>query len=247
MSVSDVKAIVLAAGLGTRLRPLTLTTPKPLVKVGGKTLLDWALNQLKAAHISQIVVNTSYLFEQVEAHIALRNDIEIIVSRETPIPLETGGGIFKALPHLGDAPFFVLNSDTICLDGHTPVLERMWQTWLKLTDCDFLMLMQPLHRATGFYGAGDFVVRQDGAMRRPEQGEVAPYVFTGIEIIHPRVFVDCPDGAFSLNKLWDRSRGDDGYYSRISAIIHDGDWLHVGDAQGLADVGAYFEKRRQAK
>lgn len=244
MLLSDVKAIVLAAGLGTRLRPLTLTTPKSLVKVHDKSLLDWALDQLDAAGITQVVVNTSYLYEQVETHLAHRKHPHIIISRETPLPLETAGGIFKALPHLGDNPFFVMNSDTICMDGAIPVLKRMWETWQSLSDCDFLMLLQPLARAVGFYGAGDFIRREDGAIRRPDPQEAAPYVFTGIEIIHPRVFVDCPDGAFSLNLLWDRHRAQDGYYTRIHAMLHDDDWLHVGDMQGLSDVEAYFKARR---
>jgi N-acetyl-alpha-D-muramate 1-phosphate uridylyltransferase len=212
------------------------------VRVGGKTLLDWALDQVSAAGIKQAVVNTSYLYEQVEAHVRTRTHPNVMISRETPVPLETGGGIFKALPHLGAQPFIVLNSDTICMDGGRPALERLWEAWeLYGETIDFLMLMQPLSRAVGFYNTGDFIVNLDGTIRRPTEGEVAPYVFTGIEIIHPRVFVNCPQGAFSLNHLWNRSRGDDGIYSRIRAVIHDGDWLHVGDAKGLADVTAYFE------
>lgn len=235
------KAIVLAAGLGKRLRPITLTTPKPLVRVGGKPLIDWALDQLQAEGISEVVVNTSYLYEQVEAHVAQRMHPAISLSRELPEPLETGGGIKQALPLLGGEPFLVLNSDTICLDGpDATAISRLRGAWDA--DLDFLMLVQPLERAVGFYGSGDFVVDAQGYVRRPEEGENAPYVFTGIEIIHPRVFEGSPDGAFSLNRLWDHLKGEDGWFRRIRAVVHDGDWLHVGDARGLREVEAYLRK-----
>lgn len=241
---ADTKAIVLAAGLGTRLRPLTLTTPKPLVHAGNKCLLDWALDQVAAAGIKEAVVNTSYLYEKVESHLQQRQgQPRIHISREVPQPLETGGGIARALSYFGDAPFVVLNSDTICIDGATPALERLWAAWEKHDDIDFLMLFHPLEKAVGFYGKGDFVLREDGALRRPEEGESAPYVFTGIEIIHPRAFRDYPDGPFSLNLLWNRLKRPDGWYERMAAIVHDGDWLHVGDMQGLQDVEAYFAKK----
>lgn len=239
------KAIVLAAGLGTRLRPITLTTPKPLVQVGGKCLLDWALDQLQRAGIGEAVVNTSYLYAQVEAHLAARaGGPQIGISREEPVPLETGGGIAKALPLLGNAPFTVLNSDTVCIDGaHEPALARLWEAWDARDDLDFLMLMHPLDKAVGFYGKGDFILREDGALRRPQEGEAAGYVFTGIEIIHPRVFAQCPEGAFSLNLLWNQRKRGDGWYDRMAAIVHDGDWLHVGDMQGLRDVETYFSQK----
>lgn len=242
------KAIVLAAGLGTRLRPLTLTTPKPLVQVGGKCLLDWALDQVRRAGIAEAVVNTSYLYAQVEAHLAdCGASPRLHISREEPIPLETGGGIAKALPLLGGESFTVLNSDTVCIDGAgMPALARLWDAWNSRDDLDFLMLMQPLDKAVGFYGKGDFILRDDGAIRRPQEGEHAPYVFTGIEIIHPRVFRHCPEGAFSLKLLWDRLRREDGWYDRMAAIVHDGDWLHVGDMQGLRDVEVYFADKAGA-
>lgn len=233
------KAIVLAAGLGKRLRPITLTTPKPLVRVGGKPLVDWALDQIIAAGITDAVVNTSYLHEQLEAHLAKRKEPHISISRELPDPLETGGGIYKALPLLGNAPFIVLNADTICLDGPADTaiarLEAAWDDSL-----DFLMLVQPLSRAVGFYSEGDFIVDEAGRVRRPEAGERAPYVFTGIEIIHPRAFVDCPEGPFSLNLLWDRLKDTEGWFTRMRAVVHDGDWLHVGDARGLREVEAFL-------
>jgi MurNAc alpha-1-phosphate uridylyltransferase len=243
ITVKSLKAIVLAAGLGQRLRPLTLTTPKPLVTVGNKRLIDWALDLLEEAGVSEAVVNTSYLYAQVEGHLAGRAHPHVTVSRELPVPLETGGGIAKALPLLGDAPFLVLNSDTICLNGPDEgVVARLMNAWNTTPEIDFLMLLQPLSRATGFYGTGDFILGEDGSIRRPEAGEDAPYVFTGIELIHPRAFTDIPDGPFSLNVLWNRLRQENGWYSRIRAIVHDGDWLHVGDAQGLQDVEQFLSE-----
>jgi len=235
------KAIVLAAGLGTRLRPLTLTTPKPLVRVGGKPLLDWALDQLEAAGVDEIIVNTSYLHAMVEAHLQERQTPRIHISRELPQPLETGGGIAKALPMLGQEPFLVLNSDTICMNGAVvPALERLRAAWDD--SLDFLMLMQPLARTVGFYGEGDFIIDEAGHMRRPGPDEKAAYVFTGIEMIHPRAFADAPEGAFSLNVLWNRLRDADGWHRRMRAVVHDGDWLHVGDARGLREVEAYLRR-----
>lgn len=238
-------AIVLAAGLGTRLRPITLTTPKPLVKVGGKCLLDWALDHVASAGIEYAVVNTSYLYEQVERHIGMRSSAPSVrISREQPVPLETGGGIAKALPMLGDEPFVVLNSDTICVDTHgDSAITRLRAFWSTRTDIDFLMLLHPREKAVGFYNGGDFCLCDDGSVRRPEAGEEAPYVFTGIEIIHPRAFKDCPEGPFSLNLLWNKHRRADGSFARVAAIVHTGDWLHVGDAQGLSDVEAYFSRK----
>lgn len=246
-TTQTLKAIILAAGLGQRLRPLTLTTPKPLVSVGGKRLIDWALELLTEAGIADVVVNTSYLYEQMEAYLAQRKQPNITISRELPVPLETGGGIAKALPLLGDAPFLVLNSDTICLNGPGEgVVARMQRAWDAVPETDFLMLLQPRARATGFYGKGDFILREDGAIRRPEAGEEAPYVFTGVEMIHPHAFRDIPEGAFSLNVLWNRLKGEDGWHRRVRAIVHDGEWLHVGDAQGLAEVEQFLQGRKVA-
>lgn len=236
------KAIILAAGLGTRLRPITLTTPKPLVRVGNKCLLDWGLDQLAHEGIEDVVVNTSYLYEQVEEHVSQRAGLpRITISREVPTPLETGGGIAKALPLLGQKPFAVLNSDTICIDIDEPTaLTRMRHAWSDFEDIDFLLLLQPIERSVGFYANGDFICDAAGRIRRPYEGERSPYVFTGIEIIHPRAFEACPQGAFSLNRLWSREMTADGWFSRVAAIIHSGDWLHIGDPQGLADVERYF-------
>jgi MurNAc alpha-1-phosphate uridylyltransferase len=232
------RAIVLAAGLGTRMRPLTDTLPKPLIEVAGKKLIDWCLDWLVAANVTEAVVNTSYRAGQIETYLAARTSPRILFSREKPAPLETGGGIARALPLLGDAPFVAMNSDALLpLRGKHP-LTLLGERWDAETD--FLMLVMPRVRAVGWSGNGDFVL--DGErLRRPHSGEEAPYIFTGVEIIHPHVFKDCPQGAFSLARLWDARLGSDGWYERIRAVIHEGDWLNVGDLAGLREAERYLK------
>lgn len=236
-------AMILAAGLGTRMRPITLQIPKPLVPVAGRPLIDHALDQVARAGIGQVVVNTSYKAQLLEAHLRERSAPTIHFSHED-VPLETGGGIAKALPLLGDAPFLSMNSDTICVDSasHLPAIARMAQQWHPEA-MDVLMLLHPAAAAIGYDGAGDFVRREDGAIRRRQKDEAAPYVFTGVQLLHPRLFSALPEGPFSMNLLYDRLKMEDGYFSRISTLIHEGDWLHVGDPDGLAKANHYFETR----
>ncbi len=223
------RAMVLAAGLGTRMRPLTEQMPKPLVPVGGKSLIDHTLDWLANAGITEVVVNSYYKAEMLEAHLAARSSLQhITISRETEL-LETGGGIKKALPLLGDAPFFIANSDVICLDGATPALHRLQAAWNDET-MDALLLLHPVANAVGYDGKGDFFLEKDSSLRRRADGEVAPYVFTGVQLLHPRLFVGSPDGAFSLNVLFNRALEKP---QRLKAIIHDGKWLHVGDVAGI--------------
>ena len=230
-------AIILAAGLGTRMRPLTDALPKPLIDVAGKPLIDWCLDWVKAAGITHSVVNSSYLAAQLESHLSGRSGVQF--SREEPVPLETGGGILRALPLLGDVPFLAMNSDAIFPPQPVHPVTRMQTAWSD--DIDFLMLLVPRDKALGWEGNGDFVTNDAGQIRRPRVGEDAPYIFTGVEIIHPRVFTDCPEGSFSLSHLWKRSLRADGFYGRIRAVIHDGDWLNVGDLAGLAAAQKYFQ------
>lgn len=230
-------AIILAAGLGTRMRPLTNSVPKPLIPVGGVPLIDWCLNWLADVGVREVVINTSYRAQQLEEYLASRSHPHIRCSREEPAPLETGGGIANALPMLGHTPFLAMNSDAIFPSVAVHPVLRMQQVWTD--DLDFVMLLVPKSNAIGWEGSGDFVVDAAGRIRRPREGEDAPYIFTGVEIIHPRVFEGCPAGAFSLSVLWNARLGEDGFFQRIRAVIHDGDWLNVGDLAGLAAAEAY--------
>lgn len=230
-------AIILSAGLGTRMRPLTDTIPKPLIKVNGTPLIDYCLDFIAAAGIAQVVVNTSYRAQQLEDYLNARTSPRVHFSREEPAPLETGGGIANALPLLGDAPFVAMNSDAIFPATATHPLERMSGAWGE--DVDFLMLLIPKAHAIGWQGRGDFVLGEGGRIRRPEAGQDAPYIFSGLEIIRPEVFIGCPKGAFSLSQLWNARLGEGGWFNRIRALVHDGPWLNVGDLEGLAAAEAY--------
>lgn len=231
--VKDRRAIVLAAGRGVRMRPLTDTLPKPMIQVAGKAIIDHVLDWALAGGISEAVVNTHYLAPLLEAHLAARKAPRITLSHEDTL-LETGGGILKALPLLGDAPFFAMNSDTICLNGASGhALQRLHDAWDD-SAMDALLLLQPVAHATGYDGAGDFSLSPSGSVIRRAQDAQAPYVFTGIQLLHPRLFTDAPAGAFSLNVLYNRGMQKDGTLPRIKAIVHDGKWLHVGEPASIA-------------
>lgn len=226
------KAIILAAGLGKRMRPLTESIPKPLIEVAGKPLIDWAIEVAADAQLKLVVVNTSYKAEMVEAHIVRHTKPSILISRELE-PLETGGGIANALDLLGEQPFFSMNSDTICLSGAKNPLERLAEQWDD-GKMDALLLIHPCDIAVGYSGQGDFFINPDGSVKRRGDADKAPYVFTGVQLIHPRLFNDAPEGVFSINTLYNRD------LSRIHAVVHDGDWLHVGDLYGLAKAEAFL-------
>lgn len=232
------RAIILAAGLGTRMRPLTNTLPKPLIPVHGVPLIDWCLDWLAAAKIEEVVINTSYRAAQLEEYLSPRAHPLLHFSREEPDPLETGGGIAKALPLLGESPFLAMNSDAIFPASTPHPIARLREECSN--DLDFLMLLVPKANAVGWEGRGDFVVDDAGRIRRPRAGEDAPYIFTGVEIIHPSAFVGCPSGAFSLSKLWNARLGEDGFFTRIRAVIHTGAWVNVGDIAGLAAAESYL-------
>ncbi len=235
--MTPTRAIVLSAGLGTRMRPLTNTLPKPLIPVKGKPLIDWCLDWLEQVGITDVVVNTSYLAQQLEDHLRHRASPVIYFSREEPAPLETGGGIAKALPFLGDAPFVAMNSDAILPPTKMHPIATLAAAWDD--SLDFLMLVVPKNKAYGWEGKGDFILNEKGEIRRAKEGEEAPYIFTGVEIIHPRVFADNPGGAFSLNYYWKKLARADGFHDRMRAVIHEGDWLNVGDLAGLKTAEAY--------
>ena len=245
MSALPQKAMLLAAGLGTRMRPLTNDTPKPLIPVNGRTLADRVLDWMQNAGITDVVVNTHYIAPKLEAHLARRSAPRITISPEYDLLLETGGGIKKALPHLGDAPFFSANSDTLCIDGATPAPHRLHASWND-AKMDALLLLHKVEDAVGYEGRGDFFLNDDGTLRRRAKDEAAPYVFTGVQLLHPRLFAGSPVGAFSMNVLYDRGRREDGTLPRISGIVHDGSWLHVGDPEGLRLAEAWLTARGKA-
>jgi MurNAc alpha-1-phosphate uridylyltransferase len=223
------RCMVMAAGLGLRMRPMS-DLPKPLVPVAGKPLIDYTLDSLAAAGIEDVVVNTHYKADILEAHLAKRTAPKIHISHE-PILLETGGGIKKALPMLGDGLFFSTNSDVICIDGKRPALHRLQEAQATM-NVDAVLLLHPVEKAVGYQGRGDFFLDSEGIMTRRGDATTAPYVFCGVQILHAKLFADVPAGAFSLNVLYDRlmQKGDK---PSIRGIVHDGDWLHVGDPEGL--------------
>ena len=229
------KAMLLAAGLGTRMRPLTDHMPKALVTVAGVALIDHTLNWLAASGIDEAVVNSFYHAEKLEAHLAGRKTPAIRISRETEL-LETGGGIKKALTFLGAKPFFSLNSDTICIDGNEPALTRMQAVWDDAA-MDALLLLHPTEKAIGYHGHGDFFLNDNGSTHRRGDVASAPYVFTGVQLLHPRLFEHAPDGAFSMNVLYNRDM------SRIKAIAHTGEWLHIGTPEERARAERWFNER----
>ncbi|MBF0305900.1 MAG: nucleotidyltransferase family protein [Alphaproteobacteria bacterium] len=220
--------MVLAAGLGLRMRPITERLPKPLVEVAGRSMLDRVFDHLDAFGIERRVVNLHHLGGMIRDHLAGRADVDF---SDEPVLLETGGGVAKALPLLGGEPFLVANADIVWLDGPTPALTRMAQAWDGAA-MDALLLLQPAASAFGYDGRGDFSLDANGAPRRRREGEMAPFIFAGVQILKPELFRDAPQGAFSLNLIYDRALAA----GRLRAIVHDGRWFHVGTPAALDEV-----------
>lgn len=226
------RAFVLAAGLGKRMRPITATTPKPLVEVAGKSLVDYALDRIAEAGIPETVVNVHYLADLMEAHLVRRRGPPLItVSDERDRLLETGGGVKKALPLLGTAPFMVLNSDSFWLEGPQPNLGRLVAAW-DPERMDMLLLLASAATSLGYDGPGDFQMDKEGRLARRAEREVAPFVYAGVAILKPELFADTPEGSFSLNLLFDRAIAAD----RLFGLRLDGQWLHVGTPEALRDA-----------
>jgi MurNAc alpha-1-phosphate uridylyltransferase len=225
------RAMILAAGLGKRMRPITVTTPKPLIEVAGRPLIDHALDRLEHAGVASVVVNVHYLAELVRVHVARRASPKVVISDETQRLLDTGGGIARALPELGSEPFYVLNSDSFWIEGPRPNLEWLAAAW-RDDAMDALLMLSSTVRAIGYSGRGDFRMDPAGRLRRRPEREVAPFAYAGAAILHPRLFANCPDGPFSLNLLFDRAM-DAG---RLYGVRMDGQWLHVGTPEAIGEA-----------
>ena len=227
------RAIVLAAGLGTRMRPYNGHVPKPLVQIGGKSLIDYSLDRLADAGVERVVVNVHHLADALERHLASRKRPHIVISDERAELLGTGGGIAKALPQLGDGPFFLVNSDTVWLDGVKPNFARLADAFDPAT-MDALLLLAPTAESIGYGGRGDFAMLPDGRLRRRGEREVVPFVYAGAAILSPALFAGAPAGAFPLTPLFDRAGAKD----RLFGLRLEGLWMHVGTPEAVAAAEA---------
>lgn len=233
---SDV-AMVLAAGIGKRMRPLTATRPKPLVRVDGRPLIDHSLDKLVEAGISRAVVNVHYLPGQIEAHLAQRSAPAIAISDEREALLETGGGMVKALPLIDADPFFCLNSDNVWLDGPQTAFAALSHAW-DPARMDALLLLVSHARAFNYAGRGDFHLDPLGRITRRKPGRVAPFIYTGIQLVSKALLRDAPQGAFSTGVLWDRAIAE----GRLFGISHSGLWFEVGAPQMIAPTEAALQR-----
>jgi MurNAc alpha-1-phosphate uridylyltransferase len=226
--------MVLAAGLGRRMRPLTATRPKPLVEVAGRTLLDRALGTLRAGGVSQVVVNVHYMADRIEAHLKARHKgLDVTISDERALLLETGGGITKALPLIGSDPFLSINADNIWVDGPIGATEILANRW-NAHEMDALLLMVPLARANCHRGPGDFHMDACGKLSRRRPGRIAPFVYTGFQMLSKRLFDGQPVEPFSMNRLWDRAAAE----GRLFGVVHQGLWFDVGTAAAVKETEA---------
>jgi N-acetyl-alpha-D-muramate 1-phosphate uridylyltransferase len=228
-------AMIMGAGLGSRMRPLTDDRPKPLIMVAGRTLIDHSIDRLAAAGVTRIVVNLHYKGEMLRAHLARRRDVEIIFSDESDRLLDTGGGVVKALHLFDDKPFFVLNSDSIWVEGPVAALPVMTRHW-DPARMDGLLLLADMQTAMGYEGMGDFVLKAEGHVLRAKGHAGAAYAYPGVQIAHPRLFEDAPQGPFSTNLMWDRAIAK----GRLFGTVLDGMWIHVGTPAARDEAEAYL-------
>lgn len=227
-------AMVMAAGLGKRMRPLTATRPKPLIPVAGRTLLDRVLDHLRVVGVQKAVINVHYLADRIEAHLAARDQgLEIAISDEREQLLETGGGLVKALPLIDTDPFFAINSDNLWVDGPVDTLRLLAQRWDDRI-MDALLLLVPLARAANHSGPGDFHMDPWGRLSRRREARVAPFVYTGIQIISKRLIVDPPSEVFSTNIFWNRALEA----GRLYGVVHPGLWFDVGTPEAVVKTEA---------
>ena len=223
MPVKPTKAMVLAAGLGVRMRPLTYRMPKPLVPVAGRALLDHVLDKLGDAGVQQAIVNVHYLPDQIIDHVASRTHPRVIISDERDVVLGTGGGVVKALPLLGAMPFFHVNADTMWIDSVRSNLTRLAEAF-DPARMDILLLMAPTTSSIGYSGRGDYTMLANGALRKRRELQVVPFVYAGAAIMSPALFADAPRGEFSLTEMFDRANEQE----RLFGLRMDGVWMHVG-------------------
>lgn len=226
-------AMVLAAGLGTRMRPLTDDRPKALVEVGGRALIDHVLDRLADAGVARAVVNVHYFADMLERHLARRSRPAIAISDERDLLLETGGGLKRARPLLGDDPVLVANIDSIWIEGAEPALERLIGAW-DPSAMDALLLLASMDRAIGFDSPGDFFLEPDGRLRFRGEAASAPYAFMGVHIAKPQLVDDQPEGPFSLSGVWRRLAAE----GRLHGVVFDGLWMHVGDPEARVEAEA---------
>ena len=225
-------AMVLAAGMGERMRPLTSETAKPLLRIAGKALIDHALDRLRDAGVELAVVNTHWQAERLRQHLQARPAAPQIIFHHEETLLDTGGAVRAALPLLGPQPFYVVNGDSFWLDGVRPALLRLADAWSDDQDC--ILLVHRSFHVQAEVGYGDFALDPWGKVRRPKEREIVPYVYAGVQLAGPALLADTPEGAFSMNKCWDRAlaRG------RARAVVHDGIWFHLSTPSDLADAEA---------
>ncbi len=234
--------MVMAAGLGVRMRPLTDDRPKPLIPVAGKALIDHCLDRLVAAGVELAVVNLHYRAEMLRAHLSQRRDIEIRYSSEDDALLDTGGGVVKALPHFQNEPFFILNSDSIWVEGYSSALPTMARLWDE-TRMDGLLLLASMVSALGYEGwRGDFRLSATGHVSRVPDRVISPFAFPGVQLVHPRLFAEPPAAVFSTNVMWDRAIAK----QRLHGTRLDGVWLHVGSPQARDDAEAFIARLGRA-
>ncbi len=225
------KAMVLAAGLGTRMRPITDTIPKPLVEVYGKTLLDHGLDALVRSGVEEAVINVHYHAEQIEDHVAKRTNLKITISDERAELLDSGGGIANALPLIGKEPFYLINADSFWIEGYEPNLTRMAEQW-DHAQMDIMLLLSGMAKAVGFGSKGDFSMNSDGRLKRRGEKKMAPFAYAGAAILNPSIFDDAPKGAFTLNKQFDAALEKE----RLFGLRLEGLWLHVGTPNAIKEA-----------
>ena len=226
--------MVLAAGFGVRMKPLTDHMPKPLIQLAGKALIDHVLDRLAAVGVERVVINVHYLADAMERHLAGRRFI--VISDERDRLLETGGGVVKALPLLGEAPFFLVNSDTIWTEGVRPNLARLADAF-DPDRMDALLLLAPTATSVGYSGQGDYAMTPDGRLQRRGERQVVPFVYASAAIVSPNLFADSPRGAFSLLRLFDRAEASE----RLHGVRLEGVWMHIGTPAALAEAEAALD------